>query len=119
MPRLSRFYDARLAWYRLWAARDEYVITSRKTPTATTNHPTPDTPCTGPHASVYIRAVQGAKMIPSTGQIVDENAALTRPESNTQSRKKANRGPMKAIDRARQHIGPGILLTRHARVNSG
>jgi hypothetical protein len=57
-------------------------------------------------------------MIPSTGQIHEENAALTRDESKIQSRKYANLGPMKAIDRARQHIGQGILLIRRARVNT-
>src|SRR6187551_1078310 len=74
-------------------------------PTATTNQPTPETPCTGPHASVYIKAVQGAKMIPNTGQIVDEKAALTRSVSKIQRRKNAKRGPMKAIARPRQHTG--------------
>ena len=68
---------------------------------------------------MYIRAVQGAKMIPSTGQIHDENAALTRDESKIQSRKYANLGPMKAIDRARQHMGQGIVVIRLARVNTG
>jgi len=57
-------------------------------------------------------AVQGAKMIPRTGQIHDEKAALTLDESKIQSRKYANRGPMKAIERARQHMERGFCCQK-------
>src|SRR5579871_896782 len=74
--------------------------------------PAPETPWSGPQTMMYIRNVQGAKITPRSGQTQDENAALTRDESKIQTSRNANRGPMKAIEAARQHIGRDCARSR-------
>ena len=72
-------------------------------PSATSTHPHPDTPWTGPHAKTYASVVQGRNKSPSSGQTHESKASSTR-SPKIQTNRRAIRGPIPAASSSVQHM---------------